>query len=257
MTRQYGVLIVEDDAVVSGAMRRAIGEIPSVGFVDAAFSLAETRGLLSSRAYGVVLLDLGLPDGGGLELLPLTRDMARAPEVIVVTGAAPEGAEIALRQGAWDYLTKPFSQQELQLGITRALSYHAEKREKSQSSPGISGMVGTSLALRQSVQELQKAAASQVPVLITGETGSGKELAALAVHTYSERSKNPFIVADCGSLTESLAESTLFGHRKGAFTGADRDRIGLINEAHTGTLVLDEVGELPLSMQKAFLRVKG
>lgn len=255
MTRQYGVLIVEDDAVVSAAMRRAISEIASVGFVDAAFSLGETRALLGTRSYGVVLLDPGLPDGDGLELLPLVRDIARAPEVIVVTGAAPEGAELALRQGAWDYLSKPFSQQELQLGVERALTYHAEKGEKSQSSPSISGMVGTSGALRQSVQELQKAAASQVPVLITGETGSGKELAALAVHTYSDRAKNPFIVADCGSLTESLAESTLFGHRKGAFTGADRDRIGLINEAHTGTLVLDEIGELPLSMQKAFLRV--
>lgn len=253
--KQYGVLIVDDDATVSAAMRRALGDVASVSFVDHAPSLAESRNLLSSRAYGVVLLDLGLPDGNGLELISWLSEFPRSPEVIVVTGTAPEGAEIALRQGVWDFLSKPFSTQELQLGVERALRYYEEKRERTQASPHISGMVGTSSALRRSVQEIQKAAASQAPALITGETGSGKELAALAVHTYSPRRNKPFVVADCGALTESLAESTLFGHRKGAFTGADKDRIGLINEAHTGTLVLDEVGELPLSMQKAFLRV--
>lgn len=255
MSREFGVLIIEDDTIASNAMLRAINKLGSVGFVDQAFSLSESKMFFSSRAYGVILLDLTLPDGAGLTLLPSLREVPRAPEVVVVTGAAPEGAEIALRQGVWDFLSKPFSQQELLLVVERALRYHGEKQEKTTRLPNIAGMVGTSAALRASVDELQKAAASLAPVLITGETGSGKELAALTVHACSPREKKPFVVADCGSLTESLAESTLFGHRKGAFTGADKDRIGLINEAHTGTLVLDEVGELPLTMQKAFLRV--
>jgi two-component system NtrC family response regulator len=198
-----------------------------------------------------------MPDGSGLDILPAIRGTPSSPEVIIITGFAdPDGAELAVKNGAWDYIEKPSSVQEIVLPLVRALQYREEKRAKKRHVVlKREGLLGGSSQMMACLEVLAQAAASDASVLITGETGTGKELFAQAIHANGPRAGNSFVVVDCAALPETLVESILFGHEKGAFTGADRAREGLIKQADGGTLFLDEVGELPLSMQRAFLRV--
>lgn len=179
------------------------------------------------------------------------------PEVIILTGKGdPDGAELAIKGGVWDYILKPSSVREITLTLNRALKYRQEKNARTeQQAIDLTSVVGVSPGIKTSLQLTAKAARSDANVLITGETGTGKELFARTIHKNSRRAAQKFIVIDCASLTESLVESTLFGHRKGAFTGAQSDQLGLVKLADGGTLFLDEVGEMPLSLQKVFLRV--
>ncbi|MEJ2081505.1 MAG: sigma-54 dependent transcriptional regulator, partial [Acidobacteriota bacterium] len=249
------VLVIDDDQ----SIRRLLsGIVERMGYhAVGAGSAREGVAATLMRAFDVVFLDVRLPDQSGLEILPEIRSTASAPEVIIITGAGdPAGAEMAIKGGAWDYVEKQSPIERQVLSLVRALQYRMERRSSSSRvAPRRDGIIGSSSALSACLDQAADAALTDANVLITGETGTGKELFARAIHQNSRRHSRNFVVVDCAALPESLVESSLFGYEKGAFTGADRTQDGLIKQADKGTLFLDEVGELPPSMQKAFLRV--
>ena len=249
------ILVIDDDPMVREMIEYMVGRLGHD--VDQAATLENGLQKIRTGNFDLVFLDVQLPDGSGLENLNRIQAFPHSPEVIIITGFGdPDGAELAIRSGAWDYVEKPFTFSKLSLPLTRALQYRSA-RDKEKSSPTFSraGFVGSSPAINQCFEIAIQAAASDVHVLITGETGTGKELMARAIHQNSERAGKNFVVVDCAALPENIVESVLFGHEKGAFTGADRMRDGLIRQAHEGTLFLDEIGDLPLSLQRTFLRV--
>ncbi len=249
------ILIIDDDAEVRETLLSLTRRLRHAG--EAVGSLAKGRERLAAGDVDVVFLDVSLPDGNGLDMLSEIKALPDSPEVIILTGRGdPDGAELAIQGGVWDYLLKPSPLKQTMLTLERALKYRGEKRgEKSPVALVLEDVVGRSPAMRASFDAVAGAAATNASVLITGETGTGKELFARTIHANSARKNKAFVVVDCAALTETLVESTLFGHKKGAFTGADSDRSGLVKLADGGTLFLDEVGEMPLSLQKAFLRV--
>ncbi len=249
------VLIIDDDLQLCEMLSLKVGILGHQA--EHAQALARGLALAAAHEHDVVYLDVRLPDGSGLAGLKDLRESPGRPEVIIMTGAGdPDGAELAVKSGAWDYISKPSSIQAMTLPLLRALQYRSEraaaplpvalKRE---------GIVGESQAMRGALDLLAQAAQSELAALITGETGTGKELFARAIHANSRRSEGPLVVVDCSALPETLVESILFGHERGAFTGAQEARVGLVGQAHGGVLFLDEVGELPLPIQKSFLRV--
>ncbi|MFA5515002.1 MAG: sigma-54 dependent transcriptional regulator [Desulfuromonadales bacterium] len=252
------VLIIDDDDLIVSSLSMMVRRLGH-GAASAA-SLGQGLRMAAEREFDVVFLDVRMPDGNGLEILPQIAEMPSAPEVIIVTGfGEPDGAELAINSGAWDYIEKGASVKEMTLSLERALQYRREKKPVA----GKQGIValkredifGNSPKLRACLNLVAQAAGSEANILITGETGTGKELFARAIHENSPRAEKSFIVVDCAALPETLAESLLFGHEKGSFTGAEKPQEGLVRQAHGGTLFLDEVGELPLSLQKTFLRV--
>ncbi len=249
------ILIIDDDRSICKALE---GVVRRMGHEAAyAVTLKEGLGMLSSDLYDVVFLDVRLPDGNGLDALPEIRKTSISPEVIIITGEGdPDGAELAIKCGAWDYIEKPFSIETMSLPLMRALQYQEEKRIKK---PSLAikreHILGDSQKIKHCFDLLAQAAQSDASVLITGETGTGKELFANAIHENSFRCSHNFVVVDCAALPKTLVESVLFGHEKGAFTGAVRTSEGLVKQADGGTLFLDEVGELPMSIQRSFLRV--
>lgn len=249
------ILIIDDDTLIAKTLSRIFVEMGHE--VDAAFLLKEGVEKAKSQAFDVVFLDMRLPDGSGLERLPVIQSSGGMPEVIILTGFAdPDSAEIALKNRAWDFIKKPASFESIRLVLHRALQYREEKlASATKTALKHEGIIGKSAAIRVCLDLVARSADSNANFLIVGETGTGKELFARAIHANSRRAENNFVVVDCGSLPKDLIESILFGHTKGAFTGADRSEEGLIKHADKGTLFLDEVGELPLAMQKAFLRV--
>jgi len=249
------ILIIDDDAQLCRTLSRIIERIGHR--VQTATTFALGFEIARTEDIDLVLLDVRLPDADGLEQLPAIQAVPSAPEVIILTGyAGPDGAELAIQGNAWDYLDKPASLDTVTLSVKRALQYRAEK-QLAHSPVHLQrlGIVGESPAIKACLDLVARAAPSNANILISGETGTGKELFARAIHANSPRASRNFVIIDCTALPEELIESILFGHKKGAFTGADRNEEGLIRHAHGGTLFLDEVGELPLSMQKAFLRV--
>jgi len=248
------ILIVDDDKAFSTVLSTMVQRMEHE--VSIAFTLQDGLKTLSAGVFDVVFLDVRLPDGSGLDILPTIRETSSAPEVIIVTGLGdPDGAELAIKSGAWDYLEKPSSIKQMTLPLVRALQYREEKNRKPLFVLNREGIVGNSPRMKACLELLAQASCSDANVLITGETGTGKELFALALHQNSPRTDQNFVVVDCTALPETLVESMLFGHVKGAFTSADKAQEGLIKQADGGTLFLDEVGELPLSVQKTFLRV--
>lgn len=251
------VLIVDDDRFVREALVIQLRQLQHASIE--AETLEEGLGLILNETIDIVLLDVHLPDGDGLKVLPIFRRSPSKPEVIIITGeASAKSAELAINSGAWDYIEKPFSKQKLELQLTRALEYRFSKIENQKQSLVTlkrHKIIGDSPELSACLDLVAQCAGSNANVLITGETGTGKESFAKVIHQNSPSFENGFIVVDCAALPEHLVESTLFGHAKGAFTGANIDRIGLVKQAHDGTLFLDEVGELPLGLQKKFLRV--
>jgi DNA-binding NtrC family response regulator len=205
------------------------------------------------------LLDVNLPDGDGIEMLPEIKKAASEPEVLIITAdGSAAGARIALENDAWDYLVKPFSIDEIKLTVKQVLEFRSSK--KASRSPGKiffdrSSIIGSSPKLDICLKQAQQCAQNDANVLITGPTGTGKELFANTIHKNSNRKKESYVVVDCAVLPEQIVESVLFGNVKGAFTGADSAKEGLVKKAHGGTLFLDEIGELSLSIQKKFLRI--
>ncbi len=249
------VLVIDDDKMVCDSITRvveAMGHNPTY-----ASTLKEGLEQARSGSFDVVFLDVRMPDGSGLDILQDIQKVPSYPEIIIITGFGdPDGAELAIKNGAWAYIEKPLSVREIKLPLARALQYNEEKKRTS--SPvnlKRKGIVGESAQISSCLDIVAQAATSDANVLIMGETGTGKELFAMAVHKNSARANHNFVVVDCAALPETLVESVLFGHRKGAFTGADRSQEGLIIQADKGTLFLDEVGELPVPVQKSFLRV--
>ncbi|MFV0423226.1 sigma-54-dependent transcriptional regulator [Oleidesulfovibrio sp.] len=252
------VLIIDDDESMRYALGRAVRRL---GFESLAAETAQEGLEKAIQQYiDAVFLDVRLPDCDGLTILPQLAEMPSRPEVIIITGAGdPDGAELAITNGAWDYIEKTASIQEITLTLKRALDFRRERVSARKGCPvrilRRDSIVGESPSLLRCLDQVAQCAQTDASVLITGETGTGKELFARAIHDNSSRAAHPFVVVDCAALPEHLVESMLFGHRKGAFTGADKDRLGLVQRADGGTLFLDEIGELPVLMQKAFLRV--
>jgi DNA-binding NtrC family response regulator len=249
------ILIIDDEASIGGLLARFMKK--EGHHVVYAGTLSEGLEHLENHAFDVVFLDVHLPDGNGLEALPLITATPSSPEVIIITGEGdPDGAELAITSGAWTYILKPPSMNNILLQLNRALQY---RKEKANARPPVAlkreGIVGKSPPIAACLDMVAQVATADVPVLITGETGTGKDLFARAIHDNSSRAGGKFVVVDCASIPETLVGSMLFGHEKGAFTGAQKDRIGLILEADGGTLFLDEIGELPATLQKDFLRV--
>jgi DNA-binding NtrC family response regulator len=217
---------------------------------------------LEKNTYDCILVDLDMPGMNGIQVIAKCKELSPETDAVVLTGKSTfETAVQALRYGAVDYLTKPCKLVDLKalllrvarqrewINKVRALKHQLERVE------GKTELVGGSRSMEQVKRLIEKVAPTNSTVLILGETGTGKELVARAVHQHSLRSDKPFVAVNCGALPESLIESELFGHRKGAFTGADDHRVGLFEVAHGGTIFLDEIGELPKAMQAKLLRV--
>ncbi|GFK95200.1 Transcriptional regulatory protein ZraR [Fundidesulfovibrio magnetotacticus] len=247
------VLIIDDDLPIREALSRVV---ESLG-LNAEESPSLREGLRKARSgnYDVVLLDVRLPDGNGLDAIGELQSAQSRPEVIVITGwGDPDGAEAAMRRGAWDYIEKPPTLKAMTGPLLSAMAYRGSRPRSSLGGFAWDGAAGQHPGRMACLEQAARAARSEAAVLITGETGTGKELFARAIHANSRRATGPFVPVDCAALPSTLAESLLFGSERGAYTGADRPREGLILQAHGGTLFLDEVGELPLDVQKTFLR---
>jgi two-component system, NtrC family, response regulator len=247
------ILIVDDDASIREVLAenaRMLGhDAASVETLSEAFIFSERD------SYDLMFLDVRLPDGNGLHALPKIKEMAHDPEVIIITGMGDsQGAELAIKYGAWDYMEKPFNRQEIALQIKQAVAFRNSKTKTGNISLKREAVIGNSKALTRCLDQIAQCAGTDTNVLLSGETGTGKELLARTIHENSKRSTGPFVVLDCTVLPENLIESILFGHVKGAFTGAEKEQDGLIMQADGGTLFLDEVGELHPSAQMRFLR---
>ncbi len=249
------ILIIDDDENFCSLLQRALKLENNE--ILCAYTLAAGLTSALSGYPDVVFLDVRLPDGSGLEKIQEIRSSPSRPEVIILTGAGmPDGAELAIDCGAWDYIEKPAPVSTVRLHLLRALQYRGERlKGKTAALPQLAGIIGSSPRMKDIYESVAEAAATDINVLITGETGTGKELFAKALHENGRRAGRNFVVVDCAALHGNLIESTLFGYQKGAFTGADENREGLIKQADGGTLFLDEIGELPLSLQRSFLRV--
>ena len=259
MTRTALLLVDDDDA-----FRTALGgELERRRFgVTLAASGEEALERLADSEPDVVLLDLRLPGMSGLDTLKAIRERHPATDVIVLTGHGSIDTAIeSIRMGAFDYVSKPCPLDELDVRIQRALERQALRKRATLLERGLTppdpgnSFIGDSDAFRNVLGLIDRVAPTDSAILITGQTGSGKEMAAKLIHARSLRRQRPFVVVECASLQESLLQSELFGHERGAFTGADRAKPGLFEVAHGGTIFLDEIGEVSLATQVKLLRV--
>ena len=249
------ILVIDDDVLVRKSLARLFADLGHD--VLLAENLAEGKAR-AEKGVDVIYLDLDLPDGDGLRVIDDLAATDRHPEIIVITGMGSSyGAQQTLQSHAWDYISKPASPQAVKESLQSALHYRRQAMGEHAVAEHFDGcgIIGEDASMQRTLRDMAKAAKSEASVLLSGETGVGKELAARAIHANSSRGGAPFIVVDCSSMTETLGESMLHGHLKGSFTGAHTDRRGLVAEADGGTLFLDEVGELSLSLQRSFLRV--
>src|SRR5215468_8293838 len=254
------LLIDDDPALIPEQVRQAF---PAPSYqVDVAGTGAEGLECVRAEPPDVILLDLRLPDQSGLEVYQQIRCLdARIPVIFVTMAKAADAAIEAMSQGAYDYLFKPLDLHQLRRVVGEALEVAQRMREpaviaETPPDSDVDGaIVGSCPAMREVYKAIGRVAAQDVPVLITGESGTGKELVARAIYQHGPRAKAPFLALNCAAIPENLLESELFGHEKGAFTGADRRRIGKFEQCHGGTLFLDEVGDMPPALQGKMLRV--
>lgn len=242
------VLVVDDEADIRELLDLTLSRMGLAA--DCAATVAEARSLLGTTRYQLCLTDMRLPDGEGLEIVrTMGERYPQTPVAVITAFGSTENAVAALKAGAFDYLAKPVALDQLRALIKSAL-------ELPESAEGASGerLIGVSPTVGAVREMIDKLARSQAPVYISGESGSGKELAARLIHRQSARGAASFVPVNCGAIPETLMESEFFGYRKGAFTGADSDREGFFQAANGGTLFLDEVADLPLAMQVKLLR---
>ena len=261
MAEGIHVLVVDDDADVRGLLAAVLESDGGTKVTEAA-SGAEAMASLGREEFDVAVVDLQLPDHSGLEILRWARAAEVDTELIVLTGHADvETAVEAMRLGAYDFITKPCKNVELREVVNKAAEKKALRRENSALKEvitrrdGLPTVVGASGEIREVLTVIARVAASDSPVLVQGESGTGKELVARSIHLQSPRAARPFVSINCGALPDTLLESELFGHKKGAFSGAINSRVGLFEAANGGTLFLDEIGEMSPAMQVRLLRV--
>jgi two-component system NtrC family response regulator len=249
------ILIIDDEEFIRVSLSSRVTRLNHTAFT--ASTLREGLDLIENQSFDLIFLDVNLPDGNGLDALPVIKQSVSKPQVLIITAVgSAHGAKLAIKNGAWDYITKPFNKEEIELHIQRTLDYRQAKQKQFQPvALDTEAIVGKSNAIKKCINQIAQCANSNTNVLIFGETGTGKELFAQAIHDNSSITIGEYVVVDCAAMPEALTESVLFGHVKGAFTGADKSSEGLIKRADGGTLFLDEIGELPLSIQKTFLRV--
>jgi two-component system response regulator HydG len=260
MTEQATVLIVEDDETHRVMLRTVIG---GWGYdCREAADGADAIALVAEGPFDLILMDIRMLKVSGLEALVEIRRLNPAIPVVIMTAfASVDTAVAALKKGAYDYLTKPLDFEKLRVTLLRAMEHrqlraeNQDLRRRLDARFDARNIVGRSPAMAALLETVAQVAPSEATVLITGESGSGKEMIAEAIHHNSPRREGPYITLNCAAVTETLLESELFGHEKGAFTGAGRRKEGRFVQAHGGTLLLDEVGEMPLSMQVKLLRV--
>ncbi|TWT77206.1 Transcriptional regulatory protein ZraR [Posidoniimonas polymericola] len=254
------LLFADDERSLQELMKL---ELPRMGHTVTVCPDGETAvAAIEKNNYDCIIVDLDMPGLTGIDVIAKLKEQSPDTEAVILTGkSTTESAIAALRYGAFDYLTKPCKLVEIEALLRRVSDkrkltkqYHAVKR-RLESIEGAPKLIGDSKPMEQVRRLIARVAPTESTVLIRGETGAGKELVARAVHDQSDRAAAPFVAINCGALPETLIESELFGHAKGAFTGADEHRVGLFEVANGGTIFLDEIGELPKAMQAKLLRV--
>ena len=252
------ILVVDDSGTTLEVLQR---NLTAAGYrVFTAAGVAEAVEILEGAALDLVITDLKMPKISGLDLVRHVRENFKDTEVMMITGyPSIEGAVNAIKTGAEEFLAKPFTDDELLSAVKRALEKLKVRRSRNTTPghvvPAHKGFIGDSRVMQDVFVAIDKSASTSATVLITGESGTGKELAARAIHYGSTRSSAPFVPVNCGGIPEALLESELFGHVKGAFTGADESRAGFFHAADGGTIFLDEVSDMSLAMQVKLLRV--
>ncbi len=248
--RESLVLVVDDEPDIRELLELTLIKM-GIGVVVAG-SVSDAKHQLSQARFDLCLTDMRLPDGEGLDLVRYIATLGFDLPVAVITAfGSAENAVAALKAGAFDYVSKPIGLEQLRALVRSVLSL--PERSSAQALEG-QQLLGESPALKQVRELVGKLARTEAPVYVSGESGSGKELAARLIHGNGARRDKPFVPVNCGAIPEMLMESEFFGHRKGAFTGADQERDGFFQAAHSGTLFLDEVADLPLAMQVKLLR---
>ncbi len=255
------VLLIDDDLTLIPAQVRQLFPAPDHRVETAGTGVAGLE-RVQAEPPDVILLDLRLPDQSGLEVYQQIRRIdARIPVIFITTGKMADAAIEAMKQGAYDYLFKPLDLHQLRrvvggaLDVVRTMREPAVVVETPSEDDVVGAIVGTCPAMREVYKAIGRVAAQNVPVLITGESGTGKELVARAIYQHGSRARAPFLALNCAAIPEHLLESELFGHEKGAFTGADHRRIGKFEQCSGGTILLDEIGDMPLSLQAKMMRL--
>jgi DNA-binding NtrC family response regulator len=260
-TAKSSILVVDDEQEHAQVMCEALTRLGHK--CDVSYNLADAEGRLAKKNYDVVVTDL-MMDGrkDGLEVLRKAMQASPPPPVLLVTAIndVPTSKQ-AMQEGAYDYITKPLDLEDFRTQVNRAAErasltrQNAALQEQLLEQAGFEGIVGSNAAMQKVIQTARQLAISDIPVLITGESGTGKELIARAIHNNSARRKQRLVALNCAGLSESILEDELFGHVRGAFTGATGERIGRFEHADRGTLFMDEIGDMPVAMQAKLLRV--
>lgn len=246
----HNALILDDEADIRELIEMTL--IPLGIRCHSAENLAQAYALLEQHRYSLCIADMKLPDGNGLELVGyIQRHHPKLPVAVITAHGNIERAVEALKLGAFDFVAKPFEIDVLRKLVKTALKVAEHPKQDGRKKPPL---IGHSVTMNRVRQIIRKLARSQAPILISGESGTGKELAAQLIHTSGPRADKPFVPVNCGAIPEHLMESEFFGHKKGSFTGATHDKLGLFQAADNGTLFLDEVVELPQHMQVKLLR---
>ncbi|QEY10983.1 sigma-54 dependent transcriptional regulator [Cellvibrio sp. KY-YJ-3] len=243
-------LIIDDEPDIRELLEITLGRMQIC--TDTADSVANAKQMLANHSYDLCLTDMRLPDGKGLEIVELIQQRYPQLPVAVITAHGSVDAAIeSMKAGAFDFISKPVNLATLRKLVNTAIE---ASQLAPQPVPKLTPIIGDSKAIQDLIRSIEKLARSQAPVYISGESGSGKELVAHSIHDLGPRANNPFIAVNCGAIPRELMESEFFGHKKGSFTGAHQDKIGLFQAAEGGTLFFDEVADLPLDMQVKLLR---
>lgn len=256
---RIAILVVDDDPEMTTVLQEVLSE---EGWeIETAGDGEEALTKLHQREYALLLTDLRMPRMAGLTLMEQAKLLYPDIQVIVITAFGTIDSAIeAMKQGAYDYITKPFHLEEMLLTIRKALKERALHREvlrlrqEIEQTYEFANIIGKSRVMQTLFTQMQRVAQSAANVLITGESGTGKELVAKAIHYHSDRKQGPFVAVNCGAIPEELLESELFGYERGAFTGAQREKVGLFEAADQGSLFLDEISEMPAALQVKLLR---